>query len=231
MWPRRSAEPSGHETDAINDGPRYNRYTFANSTIDWTKHDYRPPMRCARIANFEHRDFCAVNRETAWKARGPVSAVLLYGCGPVWDRDPIPLDSVCWVMASDNPAKTQPRCFANVETLVKEAKAKSAKLVETWHMPLDETTVDNARRHCGMPVGDLSEAVREMKDDLEIAIMCGRNGASDVPRAIESAIHTFCHHTKPDAEAVIRRMAQEAGAGDFTVTCLQNQLGLTSPMS
>ncbi|AVK75123.1 hypothetical protein pqer_cds_701 [Pandoravirus quercus] len=230
MWQRWTNKPTASigQGDTKDSNHRGNRYTLVPNAIDWGKIDYRPPTRCARIANFVHKEFCALNREIASEAQGPASAVLFQQCARIWEGDPIPLDSVCWNMARDIPEEHQTGCFAQIEALAQDAKAKSSASGNVWHMPLDETTVDDARHHCGMPVGDLANTVRRIKDDLEIALMCERNAAAGAPRGIDDAIHRFCHETKPDAEAAIRRMAQEVGAGDFTVACLQKRLGLAS---
>ncbi|AVK75124.1 hypothetical protein pqer_cds_702 [Pandoravirus quercus] len=234
MWPRKKGEHAAatdHES-AADVGRPDNRYTFRRSTYDWEtfwRNRYRSSDNEKRFRDFEHKDFCAVNRDTAWRAQGPASAVVLR-CAPVWETDPVPVTSLCRLgdhWSIDSPTLAQSKCLAEIEAMAQGAGARHAD--EVWHMPLDETTIDDARRHCGMPVGNLSDAARRTKDDLEIALMCERNAKSDAPRGIKTAITQFCQETKPDAEAAIRRMAQEARAGDFTVTCLQKRLGLVSP--
>nr|UDO47967.1 hypothetical protein [Pandoravirus massiliensis] len=240
MWPRQKSEPTASATHpdqgrrGTTDEQRpHNRYTFVRGTIDWREPGrYRVEHNKKRAADFERKEFCAVNRATASEARGSVSPVLLQACAQIWESDPVPIESLCYVKDSwhvGTPSQQQRECFSRIDAVLQHDETKADGPPKVWHMPFDEQTVDKARRHCGMPVGDFSKAAREMKDDLEIAIMCERNAKSGAPGGIKAAIAQFCQETKPDAESVIRRMAQEARAGDSTVTCLQNQLGLTPP--
>lgn len=235
MWPRKKTEPATTTTGqgtAADDRGAYNRYTFVRSGFNWREVGRYRVTQKKLTKDFERKDFCAVNRATASDARGPTSAVLLQVCAEVWESDPIPLESMCHVSdhwAAGAPSRQQSECFAQIDAMVQSAEAKTDGPPQVWHMPLDEKTVDDARRHCGMPVGDLADAARQIKDELEIAIMCERNAKSDAPRGIKAAITQFCQETKLDAEAAIRRMAQEARAGDFTVTCLKKRLRSAPP--
>nr|UDO47995.1 hypothetical protein [Pandoravirus massiliensis] len=223
MYHRQEPRPRGSNT-----------YAFAGDS-----HDIKPLRWLASkssaphaMDDFAERLFCESNRSTASQRRGPASRVLVDRCSAVWASRPDPFDAVCHDLALDR------RHTEWCEGVARDIWQHPLHLsdLDVAHaelpLPLDDSTLDDARHHCGLPDipwDQLSSMSRRARNAIEDALLCERSASSPLPGGAGVAVRRHCASIKHDLHASVSIFVTEAGGNIHTMHCVVDRLrGLDS---
>ncbi|AVK75085.1 hypothetical protein pqer_cds_663 [Pandoravirus quercus] len=233
MWPRSNRKPTPiapvPATLAESQHPGY-RLVDGTLRLDLWKAQSAGD-RDQRIDDMKEWEVCEVNRSLASTRHGIASTVLLKRCPDYWAREPILLASVCLPTDAQYPSHQRQRteCIQKVEHVQAQITANPDPPTHEWKLPVDERTIDDAFAHCGVPVQpreDLDKASKAMRLQVEADLLCQRAPTADMADGMRVMIGRFCAGRESDIKGRLQWLTQEAGAGEFTLSCVEKHLGV-----
>lgn len=172
--------------------------------------------------DFAERLFCESNRSTASQRRGPASRALIDRCSVVWASPPMSSHAVCHDLGLDR--RHTEWCESVALDIWRQGLHKTPAELP---LPLDDSTLDDARRHCGLPDvpwDQLSTMSRRSRDAIEDAVLCERSESSPLPGGVGVAVRRHCASIQHDLDASVSIFVTEAGGNPHTTRCMVDRL-------